>query len=392
MATYGVTADGYVVKPLATILDDINDQQRANIDPLLDLDARSAQGQINAIFSAALAELWELGQASYNAAYPDSANDASLDNVASITGTTRSPNTKTTIADVLVTMEANKALPVGSVANLSGQPNARFVTLVEVPSNPAGGTFPVDFEAETAGATSVVIGQLDEIAEPVDGWLSVTNPVQGITGGETETDAQLRVRRIDELEGGGSTNVDAIRADLLQDVTGVVDAVVFENDTDVIVDGLLPHSVRCVLRGGDPQDIAQSIFETKAGGINTNGAIANTVVDSQGIDHTIRHDVATEQVYYLIVTVNVDPQLFDTGAGVDAMKTAIATYVNALNIGGDVLVDQVKCAILEIAGTLSVPAFAHGFAPVPTSSVDLVVSNVQYATSDVANLGITTNP
>ena len=389
---FGVTPEGFVTKPLATILDEINDSQRGSIDPLLDLDARSAQGQINQITSAALAELWEVGQASYGAAYPDSANDASLDNVSSITGTTRSPNTKTLVEGVLVTLAPNKALPAGSVANLTGQPNARFVSLVEVPADISGGTFPVDFEAEEAGATSVAIGQLDEIAEPVDGWVSVTNPAIGLTGEETETDAELRVRRIAELEGGGSTNVNSIRSELLQDVPGVVDAVVFENDLDVVVDGMRPHSVRCVLRGGITADIAQSIFDTKAGGINTNGLVVTEVLDSQGVGHTIRHDIATELVYHLIAVVEVDPQLFDDVGGIDAIKAAIKLYIDALGIGGDVVVQQVQCAILEIPGTLKVSTFLHGFAPAPTDPDDLVVDDDQFTTSDAANLDITTTP
>ena len=184
-----------------------------------------------------------------------------------------------------------------------------------VPSNPAGGTFAVDFEAEIAGATTAVIGQLDEIGEPVDGWTLVTNPAPGATGEATESDSELRIRRIDELEGGGSTSIDSIRADLLQDVTGVVDASVFENVLDVTVGGLVPHSIRAVLRGGAAAEIAKSIFETKAAGLNTNGAQSATVADSQGNLHTIRWDDATDRIYFLSVTVSTDPDVYDGASG-----------------------------------------------------------------------------
>jgi uncharacterized phage protein gp47/JayE len=179
---------------------------------------------------------------------------------------------------------------------------------------------------------------------------------------------------------------------LLQDVVGVVDAVVFENDLDIVVDGLLPHSIRAVLRGGASADIAQSIFETKAGGINTNGAVVTQVLDSQGVEHPIRHDIATELVYHLIAVVEVDPQAFDAVGGIDAIKAAIKLYIDALGIGGDVVVLQVQCAILEVAGTLDVTSLVHGFAPVPTDPNNLVVADDEFATSDVANLAITTTP
>ncbi len=391
MAIYGITDDGFVLKPLAVIIAEINDAQRADIDPGLDLDARSAQGQVNQIIGGTFAELWELGQASYNAAYPDSSSAVSLDNVSSITGTSRSPTTKTLVPAVNVTMNPNKALPVGSVAHLTGQPNARFLTLTEVVATAGGGVFAVDFEAESAGAIAVAIGQLSSIAEPVDGWVAVSNPGVGTTGEETETDAELRVKRLSELEGGGSTNIDSIRANLLQDVVGVVDASVFENVLDVVAGGLLPHSIRAVLRGGAPADIAQSLFDTKAGGISTNGAQSFAVLDSQGNNHTIKWDDATDQNYFLSVTVNTNPDIFDGSSGPAAMKDAVAAYVNALVIGGDVLVDQVKCALLIVDGTLSVPVFSHGVGA-PSQSTDLLIAQDDIAVSDVANITIIITP
>lgn len=387
---FGVTEDGFVIKPLATILTEIEDDQRADIDPGLDLDARSAQGQLNQIFAGALAELWELGEATYGAAYPDSANDASLDNVASITGTTRSPTTKTTIADVEVTLNPNKALPAGSVAHLASQPNARFLSDTLVPADVAGGTFTVDFTAESAGAITVAANQLDTIAEPVSGWTGVDNPTAGDTGEATETDAELRVKRIAELESGGSTNVNSIRANLLQDTTAV-DAAVFENDTDVTdSNGLTPHSIRAILRGGDSTEIAQSIFDTKAAGIATNGAETEAILDSQGVSHDIKYDFASELVYFLTVTVAIDPLTFDTTDGVTDMETAVETYIDALPVGGDVIVDQVKCAMIGVTGVVSFPAFLHGFGAA-TVATDLTVDDDEFATSDVANMIITTS-
>ncbi len=386
---FGVTEDGFVIKPLATIVSEIEDDQRADIDPGLDLDARSAQGMLNQIFGGALAELWELAEATYNAAYPDSANDASLDNVASITGTSRDATTKTTVEGVSVTLNPNKSLPAGSVAHLTSQPNARFVSDAEVPADTVGGVFTVDFTAETAGAITVEIGQLAVIAEPVSGWVVVNNTIAGVTGDETESDSELRIRRLAELEGGGSTNVNSIRANLLQ-VDGVDDASVFENDSDIVdASGLSPHSIRAVVRGGDAADIAQSIFDTKAAGINTNGTVVTAVTDSQGNDHTIRHDTTTDLNYFMDATVTVDTT-FDTVNGVTDMETAVKTYIDELPIGGDVIRNQVERALLGVTGTVDVTVFAHDFTASPVTTVNLTVAEDEKAISDVANLDITT--
>lgn len=387
---YGVTIDGFVIKPLEVIRDEIDAYQRSNIDPGLDLDDQSALGQMNASHVIQLAEIWELAQAVYNAMYPDSASGDSLDNVCSITGTARSAQSKTYISGVQVTLNPNAGLPAGSVAHLSSQPNARFLSVTAVPADPVGGVFTVDFEAEIAGATVVTPGQLNTIAEPVTGWTAVTNPNAGVTGTDTEDDSDLRIKRIDELEAQGSTNVNSIRADLLR-LASVVDARVFENDTDVVdpVLGIPPHAIYCILRGGSSTAVAEQIFESKAAGIATHGTVTETVTDSDGFDHDIKFSYATELTYYADVTVQTDPLVFDATGGADAIKASIAAYVNALRIGGDVIYDLVKCAIFDIPGIIKITALLHGFSDPPSSTVDLTVGTTQYAKADIANIDVT---
>jgi uncharacterized phage protein gp47/JayE len=394
MTIYGVTATGFVIKPLSIIQTEIDDAQRAATDPGLDLDARSTLGQINGVMSGKLAEVWELGQATYNATYPDSASDDSLDNVSSLTGTTRSQATKTIVRDVSVTLSPNSPLPLGSVANLNGQPNARYVSLAVLPGSPTGGVFTVDFEAEQTGSDVVTIGELDSIAEPVTGWTAVNNTLDGETGTSTETDSGLRTKRLDELESTGSTNVDAIRA-ALTSLASVTDALVFENDTDFIDgEGRPPHSVHAVLRGGTPTEVANAIFVEKAGGIETFGAQSLAVLDSMGFSHTIKWDDGVQLLFYGDIDVTIDPLVFDVIDGPDAIKAAIAAYVNSLKIGSDVIYDLCKAVVLPVAvgcgvpGVLTIPALQIGFG-VADQTIDLPVAITEYATSDVANITVT---
>ncbi len=396
---FGVTPTGFVIKPLSAILTEIEDAQRADIDPGLDLDARSVLGQNNGIFAAAIAEVWELGQAVYNATYPDSASDDSLDNVSSITGTKRSKQTKTIVRDVSVTLSPNSPLPLGSVAHLSLQPNSRFVTLAALPGSAVGGVFLVDFEAELAG--SVVVtgdvapnGELNQIAEPVPGWTAVNNTLDGETGTTTETDPELRIKRLDELESTGSTNVDAIRAGLIS-LASVTDALVFENDTDFVdAQGRPPHSIQAVIRGGAPTEIANTIFVEKAAGIEPVGAESLVVVDSQGFSHTMRWDFGTQLIFFGDIDVTVDPLVFDALNGPAAIKAIISDYVNGLGIGADVDYDLCRAVVLPVAddcgvpGVLKVAALLIGFG-VADQEIDLPVAITEFATSDVANIAVT---
>lgn len=374
---YGVTDDGFVVKPFSVIRAELETDLRAGIDPLLDTDDQGPVGQLIAVFGGAVAELWELGAATYAARYPGSASGSALDEAVSLTGTERDPSTKSQVVGQ-VTLDPNKALPAGSVAHLSGRPNARFITLAEVPADPSGGTFSVTFEAEDAGFLDVLPTQLNTIAEPVSGWTAVTNAAGAIAvGTDAESDSELRIKQALERTASGSTNVDAIRADLLQ-LAGVIDATVTED--------LAARTMSAVVRGGTAQDIYDQLFASRAAGIRTLGTASGTTTDSQGIDHSESYTPAVAAAIHVDVTIETSAAYPIDGD--TQVKTAIAAYVNGLGIGADVLHDLTKCAAYEVAGVLKVTALLQGIGS-PATAADVAVGAAQYATADVANIAVT---
>ncbi len=382
---YGVTTDGFVIKDYDTILEEIKAYQRTNIDTGLTLTEQSKLGNMNESNAIQHAEQWELGQAVYSSHYPDSANGWNLDQAASLTGTRRSLSDKTLVTGQ-VTLNPDKNLPAGSVANLTSQPNVRFVTLTAVPPDPAGGTFSVVFEAEVAGSTQVIIGQLDEIAEPVSGWTAVDNIAAGATGDQREEDDELRIKRENELAAAGSTNTDAIRAGLLT-LSGVIDARVTENVTGVVVGGLKRHSVYCILRGGTSSEIGQNIYDNKGAGIDTNGILSNSIEDSQGEFHTIYHDDATPLVFKASIALTT-LSTYDAVQGPIDIKAGVAAYVNSLGIGDDVVYDECKIPIYAVTGVYEVTSLTIWFGADPPGVISLPVSNTAYPGAIVGNISI----
>ena len=110
------------------------------------------------------------------------------------------------------------------------------------------------------------------------------------TGGrERETDEEFRDRYYASVDFAGGVNADAIRAALLQNVEGIMDAKVFENDTDFEDEyGLPPHSIEAVVYGGLSGDIAQQIYSILAGGIQTYGEISVQVLTASQAVKVIR--------------------------------------------------------------------------------------------------------
>lgn len=105
---------------------------------------------------------------------------------------------------------------------------------------------PVNFLSENFGEIAAPIGSLTEILTPISGWQSLTNLKAGVTGRDIETDAELRLRRLNSIRVLGAATVEAIRARLLQEVSGVTQALVFENRTMTEEDILIIFSADLV--------------------------------------------------------------------------------------------------------------------------------------------------
>ncbi len=333
MSSYGVLSTGFVLKTVQDILDDIETGEKSAFGSDINVAADSVFGQLNGVIAGSLAEAWELAQAVYSSQYPDSASNASLDNVAAITGTTRLAATEST-ATITCTGTAATVLPAGRVvshvttgtrfaSDASGtlvavtawapttayvvgdrRSNSGNVYVVTVAGTSAGaggpsgettgivdgtvtwdfvgnGTAAVDiaFTAEDTGPLAGPAGSLTEIETPVTGWDSANNLLDATLGTDIETDAALRTRRESNLTVQGAATLEAIRADVLQ-VTGVRSCVVFENASEFTDgDGRPPHSIEVVVltTTGDTPDatidqaIADQIFASKAAGIETFG-------------------------------------------------------------------------------------------------------------------------
>lgn len=141
------------------------------------------------------------------------------------------------------------------------------------------------------GAKLLPAGDLTEIETPVAGWRRVGNLDEGITGTNRETDSVLRARRQQSIQITATNTLDAITARLRQTPL-VTDVQVYENtgtDTDEI--GVPRQHIWAIVEGGADDDVAEVIYNTRAGGIGMRG---NTEVlirsDESERDYQIRFD------------------------------------------------------------------------------------------------------
>jgi uncharacterized phage protein gp47/JayE len=391
-APFGVVPTGFNSKTLEEILTEIQDSQLANISPTLDLATESPLGQINGIVSAQLRELWELAEACYHGFDPDGAVEAQLTVLSLLTGTERRPATNSTVT-CSCTFAAG-TYGIGSlIAHVNGNPDARFANTVSVTT--LGGIESVPFAAEDTGPIAAPAGQLNVIAEPVVGWLSVTNPLDAAIGSDIESDAALRNRRLVELSTAGSESVGAIRAEV-SGVPDVLSVQVLENVTDAIdANGLPPHSFEVLLRdaGADDNAIAQAIWDSKPAGIQAFGTgESGTAVDDAGGDQIVEFSRITVRDVYLEIDLDVDTVTYGAG-GDQAVKEAVATYGDAnFGIGEDIVLAALYAAIFSVTGVNDVLAIRAGFAALPTGTVNLGIALREVGDLDTSRIVVDSTP
>lgn len=117
----------------------------------------------------------------------------------------------------------------GKFTITADSPDVSFSLAVANGMNITARSSPIVFLSENYGPIPCPANSLTQIVTPVGGWNSITNSEAGTLGRFVETDAELRLRRLNSLRLLGRGTVEAIRAQLL--AAGATSALVFENVT-----------------------------------------------------------------------------------------------------------------------------------------------------------------
>lgn len=192
----------------------------------------------------------------------------------------------------------------------------------------------VMFRNKQTGARLLPANDLTEIETPVNGWESVNNPEPGITGGNRETDQQLRLRREQSVRIAATNTLDAITGRLRQ-LENVTDVNVLQNNTDDTDQfGTLRQHIWAIVEGDTDDSIADVIYNTLSAGIGMRGNELVIVTSPiTGKDHEIRFDRPT----YIEPSIDIEYVPLDgfPGEGEQRIKDALVGRIFTI---GDTLV------------------------------------------------------
>lgn len=385
----GITPTGFVTPTIEEIKEDVEADQLSAISSALNLSASQPIGQLNAIFSRKLAEVWEALAIAYNAIDRDSAEGRLLDNIGSITGTPRKPATRSEVS-VNLNLNAGFSRAAGTMfANVVGQPTVLFRNKNAVASVGAG-VYSAVFESVDFGPVVANAGTLTVINPAITGWNSITNPTDATPGTLEEADDAYRQRQATEQTASGSSTVDAIRADVLK-VAGVEQALVFENTTLVTnVNGVPGKAFEVVIYDGPSPTaannaVAQAIWNSKPSGAETFGSVSGTALDAQNDPRTVNFSRATVRQIWVEFDVQVIPQDFPVD-GVNLIRQAAVAKGNTLELDEDVIALAIRASALTIPGVRDVTGFRIGLAASPVGTTNLTMGVRDIAKFDTSRV------
>jgi uncharacterized phage protein gp47/JayE len=397
--SFGITDAGFVLKTFDDILEELNEQAQLPefFGPDVDLSEFGEVGILSQLMAKALGDTWEDFEDLYFSMFVDTSEGVSLDRVVALDGLSRRPATKA-LVNISASGTVGTSVPLGfKTQNPQG---IQFETIASGTITATGVS--IESRAVVGGTSGVVpANTIIEIVNPVAGITDVNNPLASTGGLEVEEDFELR-NRFEEQSISGGSSVPAIINALLN-IENVITANVNENNTDVTDgEGLPPHSIQCIVSGSATDtEIAETIFNTKAAGIETFGSNSKSVLDINGDAHLIRWDEPTDKFVNVIVNITINSAW--VASNVQAVKTAtieaiggvdtiagIAIEYAGIGIGADVQSFLPITKFDNISGIDSVVVLI-AFAPTtPVSSATLVIASSESARVDTDN--VTVNP
>ncbi len=447
MTTYGLTEEGLVIKTLPVIRAEGASRLQGRFGVSLDMSDESVEGQLNGMISEAAALLWEIAQAVNAARSADTATGSQLEGVCLLTGTFRG---QASFSAVTLTLSGLPTSPVtsGSLSEVSGTgkqfqtsadavivaltawaaltgyvvgdrvTNSGNTYICRTAGTSAGsggpttkisditdgsvhwrfmglGTGAVDVlaQATETGPVIAVSGTIIKLVTNLGGWTGVINLLDATTGRDRMSDEELRVLRELELAKPGTSPADAIAADMLE-VPGIASVTVFVNNTDFTdADGVPPHSVECLVDGGEDQAIWNQLLASVAGGIRTHGTEVGTAIDVSGRPQTMkfsRAELIDVWVSISLSKVPNDPEndsSYPVG-GDDDVALAIVTSGNLGGNGRNVVAAAVQAPSFTISGVVDVTSALIGLVDPPVSSTTIVITNRQRAVFDTSRVEV----
>lgn len=318
------------------------------------LDADSQDGQLISILAKAAYDTCKSVEYAYNNTTPQTAKGVPLARLVLLNGIEKKAAGYST-AFCKLTGDPFTLIKNGVAQDISGN-KWNLPKNVNLGENGAAN---VTVTAQEKGNITALAGSINQIYTPVAGWKTITNPNAANPATPEETDYELRARQRKTVALPSQGLVEGTES-AINNITGVVDCIVKENDKSIEVTEqgvkLPPHSITCIVKGGSEKDIAQTIFYHKNQGCYTNGDVEITVFDMYNNVNTMRFfrpkDVPIKISFDLTPIQGYSSEIADN------IKQSLIDYIYSLKISNDISYSVLYSIINGVMPDLKNPIFS----------------------------------
>jgi uncharacterized phage protein gp47/JayE len=347
--------NGFQKKSYADLVSDMQDKARELWGEDVNVSQKSFLGVLIILFAWFLSIAWEVAENVYNAGFVTKSEGVQLDRLSTLMGTSRIAAASSYVT-LSITGQPNYVVEEGTVFQTDD--GIQFETIAGLTLD-ASGAGTVDAVSTDIGVdTNVAAGFITVQANPDSNIMSVTNTASATGGRDQETDDEFRQRLVAGSSSTGNATFPSIVAKLLE-TSGVRSANVITNSTmETDSAGNPPKSVHAYVLGGTAVDVANTLLDSVAAGIETVGGQSVSVVDSSGTTHTIKFDFSTQVDIKLSISIKTNSE-FETD-GDSQIQTNLLNYIGGtdadgtfyagLSMGEDVIYSRLFSCVYAVAG------------------------------------------
>lgn len=323
--------------------------------PTLNTSTSTVSGRMVSIQSAIRDDLNAKAEYVLNSFSPFTAIGAQLSNLAPLMNKRRLPRIFSQVT-LQFNADMNGAnVPDGTIVSSSLDRTKKYATTQQLIIAPNG--FGVVLAEAIEGSNfKPAAGTITVMESGVYGVVSVTNPNDGTLGRARETDAQLRFRMLKTSSAASGTPEGIYTA--ISQVDGVTYAAVLENFTDTTnAAGMPPHSIMPVVDGGDDNEVALAILETRAAGIQftTSSNIPAATWESVSVINPANGQpvvvwFARPSNTTATIAINISTDANFPTDGQQRIKDGVVNFVNSWSIGKVLYASRLYTPVNLVAG------------------------------------------
>lgn len=382
-----ITSSGVIVPDTDAVKAEVQEEYKTALGNDLILTDSTPQGRLIDTETTARQNLLRTAALMANVINPNVSFGVFLDAICALTGCVRRAASKTRVTATLGGTP-NTVVPANVLAETTDGKEFYLENEVTLDINGQGTGV---FLSVEDGAIQCVAGSLTRVKTTVLGWETVTNANDGVLGASTESDRDLKVRRLETLYQGRSFlgDISARLANVPNVQSWVIRQNYKPNAANINGVAIKPYSVYVCAYGGSDEDIAMALYMSVPAGCDYTGNTDVTVTDPWvQQDYVVSFERPAEVAIDVKVYIRVST---GTGEVTGAVKQAIQDYqeglvenIDGLQIGVAVSPFEIASAInIEVPGVFvqQVQITKHGGA-LSTESIPIGINEIARISAD----------